>query len=258
MVRKDDDTRRTDTRERRNLEPGHARCTLLNGFTLVSDGEEVYLPHSAQRLLAFFALRPHPASRAYVAGHLWPDRSQDRSSGNLRSALWRLRHSKLPLVVGTRIHLWLASTVSVDVRDVAATVGRLLDRSVPCLPEDLNPALLTGELLPDWYEDEWVLVEREHLLQLCIHGLEAQCERLLAMGKHRKALEAGLALVRRAPLRDSAQFALMSVHLAMGNSAEAIHQYRAYRTLLRDELGVEPSPQTTQLLIEIDALRCLT
>jgi DNA-binding SARP family transcriptional activator len=227
------------------------RLTLLGGFGLIYYGREVSLAPGPQKLLAFLALHLRPVLRTYVAGSLWPDGTEVRSSASLRSMLWRLRSLRPPAVRATSSHLCLADGLVVDVREVAGTVRRLVDRSSPCPADDLDPAPLTGELLPDWDADDWVLVERERLRQLCLHGLEAMAERLLALGQYCDAIEAGLAAVRGEPLRESAHRVLISAHLAEGNSWEALRQYRWYQRILGQELGIEPSPRMAQLVSEL-------
>jgi DNA-binding SARP family transcriptional activator len=221
---------------------------LLGGFALLDRGQGVVLPLGAQRLLAFLAIHPTPLKRAYVAGSLWPDTNEVRAAASLRSALWRLRRTALPLVCAVCGHLYLTDGVVIDAREVVARVRRLMDWSIACAEEDLDPLPLMGELLPDWSADGWVLLERERMRQLCLHGLEALCDRLLALGRHGEAVEAGLAAVRGEPLRESAHRAVISVHLAEGNHWEALRQFRWYQRVLRDELGIEPSSRITQLV----------
>jgi DNA-binding SARP family transcriptional activator len=50
------------------------------------------------------------------------------------------------------------------------------------------------------------------------------------------------------PLRESTHQALIKLHLAQGNRAQAIHQYDLLRGLLRERLGLEPSSETRSLL----------
>jgi DNA-binding SARP family transcriptional activator len=225
-----------------------ARLQLLGGFHLVVDGGQTPIPVSGQRLLAFLALQPHPLRRAHVAGTLWPDTTDARSSANLRSLLWRIRHPGLRLLDATSTHVGLADDVAIDVHDMVATCRRLIDRSIVCRPDELDPLQICGELLPDWYEDDWVLIERERLRQLCLNALEALCERLAALGRYGEAVDAGLAAVRGEPLRESAHRALVCAHLGAGNHSEALRQYRWYRRLVLDELGLPPSDHMTQLM----------
>jgi DNA-binding SARP family transcriptional activator len=114
------------------------------------------------------------------------------------------------------------------------------------------PIWRPGELLPDWYED-WVAIERERLRALRAHGLEALCRRLTAAGRFGEATEAGLAAVRDEPLRESAHRVLIGVHLAEGNRAAALQQYRAFARLLREEVGMSPSSCMEQLMESMTA-----
>jgi DNA-binding SARP family transcriptional activator len=224
---------------------------LIGGFVLTYGGQPVSLALSAQRLLAFLALHRRPLLRSYVAGSLWPESSEARSSACLRSALWRLRCPGGLVVHATSNHLWLADDLVVDTREIADRVRRLLDESAACSAEDMNPVPLTGELLPDWNADDWLLVERERLRQLCLHGLDAICKRLLTLRRYGEAVEAGLAAVRSEPLRESAHRILIAVHLAEGNHNEALRQYRWYERILHDELSLVPSTQITALVSDL-------
>jgi DNA-binding SARP family transcriptional activator len=228
------------------------RLSLLNAFEVRNADEPVPLPLSAQRLLAFLALHERPLLRPFVAGTLWLDTPEDRAAANLRSSLWRLHRPGHKLVEATNLQLRLAPEVRVDVRETAALAHDLLTAPEGFVETglDLDGAGLTGELLPDWYDD-WVLIERERLRQLCLHALEALGERLIAAGKLTGALEAALAAVAIEPLRESAHRLLIKVHLAEGNAGEAIRQFRFCRRLLREQLVLEPSPQLTELVRDL-------
>jgi DNA-binding SARP family transcriptional activator len=233
-----------------------ARLLLLDGFELRCDGRPVALPMTAQRLLAFLALRDRPALRAQVAGCLWVDTTDEHATASLRSALWRLRRPGHGLVEATLTHLRLAAGVSVDYREAIGRARELLNQpdGDGLVADGDGDAALARELLPDWQED-WVVVERERFRQLRLHALEVRCRRLAGAGRFAQAVQAGLAAVACEPLRDSAHQLLIWVHLAEGNRAEAIRQYERYCRLLRDELGLDPSPQIQQLLRGLDAAR---
>jgi DNA-binding SARP family transcriptional activator len=144
-------------------------------------------------------------------------------------------------------HLRVAKGLRVDVHEVIALVWRVIDS--PDQSSDISLATLSAptELLPGWYED-WVLVERERLRQLRLHALEILSDRLTSMRRFGQAVEAGLAAVRDEPLRESAHRALIRTHLAEGNTEEALRQYRRYRQLLHDELGLVPSQEMDDLV----------
>jgi DNA-binding SARP family transcriptional activator len=221
---------------------GHtARLVLLDGFELRRGGRVVPVPMTVQRVLAYLALHDRMLPRSQVAGTLWLDASEERATASLRSALWRLRRPGDALVEVSPSHLQLAAGVTVDYREAVGHARALLDEVGGGEALERNPGYLSRELLPGWWED-WVLVERERFRQLRLHALEAGCRRLTRAGRFAQALE---------PLRESAHRLLIAAHLAEGNRAEALRQYRLYQRLLREELALDPSPQIQTLLHEL-------
>ena len=237
----------------RALQVPRISVTLLEGFALSADGRPAPLPLSCQRLTAFLALHPRSVTRAYVAGMLWPETTDDRATANLRSALWRLRRVVPGVIVATRDHLELAPDIAVDVRSAAALCRELIS-GVEIRLENLRSACasLSGEVLEGWYED-WALAEREVFHQLRLHALEALCRHLVSAGNMAQAVEAGLAAVNCEPLRESAQRELIKAFVAEGNSVTALRQYQAYSRLLRSELGVEPSRELKEIVSTISS-----
>lgn len=219
---------------------------LLSSFAFARGGEDVALPVNVRRLVIFLSLQAHPLQRSHVAGTLWPETSDQRASANLRSALWRLNQLGCQLIVAKGSCLGIAPGVRIDLHENAARARQLL-RDENSDIDDLDDSLFYSDLLPDWYDD-WLVIERERFHQLRLRALECLCERLTAIGGYARAVEAGLAAVAAEPLRESAHRALVKVHLAEGNLAEAVRQFEFYRRILKDELGLSPSPQIIELL----------
>lgn len=228
-------------------QPGVVRLALLEAFELSSDGKPVPVPLSAQRLLAFLALQDRPLLRLYVAGVLWPDAPEERSSASLRSALWRLHRPGCQLVNASAQHVCLAPGVRVDIRELGRLARGLLDRSTNSDNPACGQLYVAGDLLRDWYDD-WVMMERERFRQLRLHALEVLCEGLTVKHQFGQAVEAGLAAVAGEPLRESAHRVLIRAYLAEGNHAEASRQYHLYRKLLHSELGLEPTREMEALI----------
>jgi DNA-binding SARP family transcriptional activator len=223
---------------------------LLRGFDLVIEGARISLPAGAQRVLSFLAIHDRPLQRTFIAGSLWIDAPDERSSGNLRSALWRIRRSGFLLVETDGDRLGLSREVLVDVRQSSELAQSILSGA-----SDFNPAVvrveeLTSDILPDSYE-EWILVERERFRQLRLRALERLCEQLVRIGELGQAVAAGMAAVAGEPTRESAQRALIGAHIAEGNWIEAIGQYKSYRRLVETELGLEPSPRMEELVARL-------
>ena len=228
--------------------PTPVRLGLLGGFHLRVEAKDVPLPMNAQRLVCFLALHDQPLLRTFVSGSLWGGSTDLRAGGSLRSALWRLRRATYPVVEMTSDHIALAPTVAVDFREGQALAHRVLDPSQDLDDiDEMNEEVLSTDLLPDWTED-WVLMERESYHQLRLRALEALCRRLSAGGRVGQAVQAGLAAVSGEPLRESARRALIEAHLAENNVAAALREYDAFRQLLRDELGLEPSEDMRALV----------
>jgi len=221
---------------------GIVRLSVIDGFELRVAGAVVEVAPACQRLIAFLALWERPVTRSFIGGSLWTTSDDEHAGACLRSALWRL--PSRTLVHATATHLALGDGVSVDYRDTVLWSTTVLAGTLDVGPSPwtvAHIAALTGEVLPDWYDD-WVLPARERYRQLRLHALESLCERLADAGRFGEALLAGLGAVVIEPLRESAHRRVIDVHLREGNAVEALRQYRAYERMLRDELSLEPSP----------------
>jgi DNA-binding SARP family transcriptional activator len=233
------------------------QLSLLGGFSLYVGCDNVPLSHAPQRLLALLALHGsalHGSTlrRGYVAGLLWSDSTETRANGCLRSALWKLRVAGLRVVTASGDSLALSPDVDVDVKRAASlaravVVGRFGEDTAALLEPGFS-----AELLPGWHDD-WVVGARERHRQLSLHALEMLCEHLTRVGSYGAAVLAGLSAVDREPLRESAHRALIKVHLAEGNAAEAIRRYRKYEQIAARDLGIGPSAMMRSLLNEIAA-----
>jgi len=228
--------------------PNIYRLQLLDGFRLIADSD-IVVPTPAQRLVAYLALRDTAFHRRRLANFLWLDISEDRAFGNLRSTLWRLGKRAPGIIDCDKERLCLSPNVSVDVHDALDVARTLLSAEASTVRryqrEDV--ALLSADLLPDWSED-WVIVERERVRQVRLHSLEALCRTLMDSGDYCGAVEAALAAVAGEPLRETATHVLVEVHLREGNVVEALRQYAQYSSLLRHELGIEPSENLCALV----------
>lgn len=180
-----------------------------------------------------------------VAGSLWPDSSETRSSGSLRSALWRISESARCAIDAPGPNLRLACEVAVDVDqlvDIAHDLGHgVMPRDAVSLIERFE-----HDLLPDWY-DEWIILHRERWRQIRLHALESLADVLREAGDWATATEAGLAALRADPLRETAHRVLIQTSLSEGNRPEALRQYHVYEMTMRDELGLPPSPEIAAL-----------
>jgi DNA-binding SARP family transcriptional activator len=227
--------------------------SVLGTFAFRSGDRALALTGGTRKLLALLALRRQPMTRALVAYTLWPDAPEVDASSRLRSALCRLRSSVGDIVDVANLDLQLRPEVGVDIRDSRALVNGLLERPGAALSGRTSSAavhMLSGDLLPGW-DDEWVVADGGEWHQLRLHALEAMAAHLVTEGRCADASLAALAAVRAEPLRESAHGALIKTFLAEGNQTEALDEFNRFRARLGLELGVEPSPRLSGLVVNL-------
>lgn len=236
---------------------GAVSVALFDGFVVRSGSTPLDLTPAGRRLVAFLALHRRPHHRPYLAGSLWPEVDDRRALACLRSTLWRIRRSSADLVLAHGDTVALRSHVLVDadtLSDVARAQRRPAADHRPDVPghrgtDELDELLarLGRELLPGWYDD-WVELERERFRQMRLHALEVVAERRCLEGRYGPALDAALQAVGMEPLRETAQMAVVRIHIAEGNVSEAVRAHGRYSVQLREELGVAPPRHMTELI----------
>jgi DNA-binding SARP family transcriptional activator len=239
---------RQDTRHFCSADGEGTIVHLLGGLYVTKQGILFEVPEGSKRLLAFLALRRGRVERCHAAGALWPHGTDHRASGNLRSALWRLRGAEIDVFEADKWALRLRDNVRVDLHDVADCAGRLIADSPVAEDLGMAPMLIQAlDLLPGCYDD-WAILERERIRQRVLHALETLSRQLARLGRYAEAVEAALVAIDVEPLRESAQRALFEVHIGEGNWVEARRGFVTYRSLVRQELGVEPSRELAELV----------
>jgi DNA-binding SARP family transcriptional activator len=225
---------------------------LFDSWHLRRADVDVPLHRREQRLIALLALRGE-RPRGYIAGVLWPESTEQRATGNLRAAVWRIDHEAPGILLHSRSHLRLDDPVVLDVDAVSRCAagifgwtdgGQPLDRAT-CLRS--LPLLLCGDVLPGWYDD-WVTYERSRLAQLRLHALELLADLLVDRGEISAALLAASAAVAIEPLREAATRALIRAQIEDGNYHGALRDYEAYRSRVQAELGLLPSGRLDALM----------
>jgi DNA-binding SARP family transcriptional activator len=104
--------------------------------------------------------------------------------------------------------------------------------------------------LADCYED-WCIVERERLQTLYLRALAKLMAYKTEQAEYDVAIDCARRILGCDPLREEVHRDLMRLHLNAGQPAAALRQYRLCESLLRDELAVEPAPETRSLLAPI-------
>jgi len=168
--------------------------------TIGTERREV--PEGSKQLLAFVAVRRRRVERRHAAGTLWPLGDDERASGNLRSALWRLRRVGINVLAADKWSLALRAEVLVDLHLMEQWATRLIEGHDTERDLTISPWVADAlDLLPGFYDD-WALMERERVRQRILHALEALSEKLAAAGRFADAIEAAMLATSAEPLRE--------------------------------------------------------
>ena len=238
--------------------------SVLGTFHVTLDGRPVtrFRSNNNRGLLVYLALNGERAiPRDVLAALFWPDQTTDAAYNNLRQALYQLRQllddtadADAPYLIVTRqtVQFNCASDHTLD-------VTRFL-RAVEASDLDAAVAHYAGELLPGFTCDSlefeaWLRLERERLHQLALEALFEAAQDHLTAGRLDRAQAHARRQLALEPWREPAHRQLMQAHALAGDRAAALAQYETCRSLLWEELGVEPAPETVALRDEIAAGR---
>jgi DNA-binding SARP family transcriptional activator len=201
------------------------------------DGQAIDLPSASQRrLLAVLAL--HAPSR--VRAERLADVLQLTSSG-LRTGVCRLRKALDPGSLTAKAGAYQLAAV-VDAHLFSRAVGTIpADRRLPALERALQ--LWGGSPFDEFADEDWAVSETIRLNELHAAATDDYVAELLLVARWPDAIIVASEQVMRHPLRDRSRGLLVRALAGAGRQAEALRAYQAYRALLADELGTEPSPE---------------
>jgi predicted ATPase len=194
-----------------------------------------------QSLLAYLVLHRHaPQSRSHLAFCLWPDSTEAQARTNLRHLIHQLRQT-LPCAAdfmsadGSTVQWRLDSPFTLDVDEFErAYAAHDFDRAVK---------VYRGELLPECYDD-WIMPERERLQQMFVTSLDQLVQQKEVAGDYVTAIEHARRLLRHDPLREETYCTLMRLYSLRGDRTGVVRIYEMCAAVVRQELGIEPSPGT--------------
>jgi DNA-binding SARP family transcriptional activator len=232
-----------------------AKIQLCGRFVVEIDGHrmEAALPGRRGRaLFAYLVLergRSVPRAELLMAG--WGQDAPGEAGSALSVALSKLRHGLGAdhLQGRTGIELLLPQATFVDVE--AALEGA--HRAETCIAEGRwaqawGPAGIAYHVATRPFlsglEAPWIDQWRRRLEEVRLRGLECFVAAGLGLGGPAlaQAEERARLLTERAPYRETGHRMLMEALERRGNVAEALRAYERLRVLLREELGIAPSP----------------
>jgi diguanylate cyclase (GGDEF)-like protein len=221
-------------------------------------------------LLAFLAVESDRSHMRDVIGELfWPDRPAGVARTNLRQALSGIRRAlddrknDPPFIISDDETIQFNPRGSFTL-DVVAFKEEIIAvqahphasiESCPVCVRHLEKAvdIYRGEFMEGIYLDdsqrgqEWITYEREQLYTQVLTAVQNLIAYYTLQGDHEQALKFAQQLVSLAPYEESAHRTLMQMFSNIGRRSAALEQYQTCKRILQEELGVEPSAETTAL-----------
>ncbi len=236
------------------------RIQLCGSYVVKHDGSrmEDRLPgHQGRLLLAYLAVhRLRPVTREELVDAVWPVGPPPAVRVALRSILSKLRSTLgSEAIVGREtVRLVLPADSYLDIEAADEAIHRA--ESAVALEEwarAWGPSRVALNIsrrpFMHGHETPWIDDQRAYMEELELRALECVAAIGLGLGGPELAAteRAAGALIERSRYRESGYRWLMEAALRRGNRAEALVVYDQLCELLRDELGVEPSPATIDL-----------
>ena len=217
-------------------------------------GRAVSLSERELALLVALSVRRETVPRARLADLLWPELDEYAARNALSVCLHRLRHhlGNDQAIVRSKDGYALHDDVRVDLWDIDRTVSAL--RSRPALSDSDRRALTAiheklrarrPERMHQW---EWFESTGRHLNELRLEVAGRLASDALSHANPRRALELAEEMIGYDPCDEAARQIAITAHLATGDRAAAMRQYRQYRDTLQAELQVEPSNEIKHLV----------
>lgn len=228
--------------------------------------DERALPGLQPRLV--FAMlvteRHRPVSREELADNLWSEQPPDTWDTAIRVVVSRARRFVAAAGIGPPEALdaqgggYRLQLEGIEVDLERAVVANETAESALASGDAERAARLATEAravfarpLLAGVDGPWVDARRRELTLELVRALEVLANARLRLGQHARATTAAKAAMSVDPFRESAYRLLMQAGLTAGDPVAGLRAYERLRLLLVEELGVDPSPETQALHLDL-------
>jgi SARP family transcriptional regulator, regulator of embCAB operon len=234
---------------------GDLRVTRCDGTDVQVEEWRTGKTRDLLRLLALGDGRPVRADR--LTEQLWPEAPSHRARNRLRTAVSQIRMTLGDHSVKRHPDGYLLTDFVLDAHQFAAMAVRaglavdLQDHAAVLPITRAAERLYRDDFHADDDDSSWAVAERTRLQRLRRTMARDATEAALQEQHVREALSFATLAVELDPMNETAHRLLMRAHAAMGEIAAALRDFEDYRSRLAEELGVDPSPQTRALHVEL-------
>lgn len=249
--------------ERIDFHPGYNLSIRTMGQIEVWRGTDLVNPKDWQRekarhLFQFFINNRNKwFTREQLSDHLWPDLDPDASSQNLKVALNALNHALEPMREPGQTPFFIARRESLyginPSAQISMDVDDFRDLSSGDTIEELQDALniYRGEYLSETPDEVRARETREELRDTFLLTAHRLADLYMEADRWEEVLKIGHGILTVDPCNESAFCLLMHCHAARGNRSAINSVYQRCAATLKEDLDVEPSPETTRLWKEL-------
>ncbi|MBN1876435.1 MAG: tetratricopeptide repeat protein [Anaerolineae bacterium] len=250
---------------------------LLGTFQVTLRGKSItnFATDKARALLVYLVVESEqPHRRDALAGLLWPDQPQRKARQSLRQALSHVRQaieqaevSEFLLVTRETVQFDPESDYWADVNVFSAIYEanryhhhRSMGMCRVCLQRiEQMVTLYRGDFMEGFFLDdstqfeEWALLRREWYHLHIVEALTILARYYERRGDYVQARDFIQRQVALEPWREEAHRQLMALWVQDGQRSAALKQYEKCYHVLKEELGVAPTAETTAFYEEIKA-----
>ena len=225
----------------------------LGPIVVVRDGVDLPVGPPMQRaLLGVLALEaPRGVPTPVLIDCLWGDQPPATAAKSVQKYVAQLRKAlgRDTIARDGGAYRLTVPEASIDSRRFIASVASAREAADPSARRRVLSAalqLFRGDVLPG-VDTAYANLERARLEELRLSATEDHLHSLLDEGQPARAVADAKHLVQRHPFRERAWTALMLALYRSGRQRESLAAYQRLQGRLREELGVEPSPEVRQL-----------
>ena len=193
----------------------------------------------------------HVVSTDYLVDALWGEHPPKTAATSLQNFVSQLRKALGPEVLVTRPpgYQLRLEPGQLDLDRFTALVEEARAAGAEERAATLRKALglWRGAPFADFTFESFAQPEIARLNELRLSVLEERFDADLEAGRHAELVAELEPLVAEYPLRERLRALLMLALYRSGRQAEALQAYQDARSALVDELGIEPSPELSQL-----------
>jgi predicted ATPase/DNA-binding SARP family transcriptional activator len=237
---------------------GAVEFRVLGPIEAVVDGQTVPLGGPRQRaLLALLLLRPgRTVSADQLIDSMWAEEPPEGAATTIRSYVSKLRSSlgdSAPIHGNSSGYAIQVSTDEIDAPNFDRLVRGADEQkrlgNVHGAAEQLRRALelWRGNPFGDLAADGPLRVEADRLEELRLHAFEQRFDCDLALGRAAEIVDELEAAVAHYPFREQLWRLLMLALYHSGRQADALAAYGRARTMLDEQLGIDPSTELQAL-----------